>query len=331
MAALVAALALACGAAGCAQPSNGGGAGADGPDAGTEGPDTPTEGPDGSRGTSKPPGIPPWPRGVPAARGEVTGMGLVLDEGGRPRLCVGAVAESYPPQCEGIPLDGWSWRGLTDYEQAGRVRFGSYAVTGRFDGHRLRVTGEPIPAALWDPMPADTPRDAFATRCYPPPGGWRVLDRDRVDQASLQRTFEEASRLAGYAGAWIDQQAGAGPAPESEPGVPPEAAVDPDRVVVNVLVVGDEVDRAAAEETLRGIWGGALCVALAEHTEAELARIAEELASLPGMLAARPELDRIAVDVVYDDGSLQDHLDRRYPAGLVHVVSALRPVDAGRP
>ena len=109
------------------------------------------------------------PTDVPAADGPVVGLGLVLDGSaeGKPGFCLGPVAESYPPQCQGLPLEGWDWsqqRG--DFDNAGGVRFGSYAVTGTFDGTTLtyesavparcttRCPGRSPPA----PRPRTTPR-----------------------------------------------------------------------------------------------------------------------------------------------------------------------------
>ena len=45
---------------------------------------------------------------TPVPEGEVRTRGLVtvLDSGDGPRLCLGAVAESNPPQCDGPPLEG---------------------------------------------------------------------------------------------------------------------------------------------------------------------------------------------------------------------------------
>ena len=89
--------------------------------------------------------------------GEVIGAGMVLSDGDDAELCLGPVAESYPPQCTGIPLDGWSWEGLEGAEGEGDVRFGSYAVTGRYDGSTLTVTQEPIMLALYDPIAWENP------------------------------------------------------------------------------------------------------------------------------------------------------------------------------
>ncbi|MEU6857418.1 hypothetical protein AB0B28_00875 [Glycomyces sp. NPDC046736] len=63
-------------------------------------------------------------------------------------LC-GAVAESYPPQCGGLPVSGWDWDAV-DHEEASGVRWGMYVVTGTFDGKSLVLTEEPVPTAEID-------------------------------------------------------------------------------------------------------------------------------------------------------------------------------------
>jgi hypothetical protein len=103
----------------------------------------------------------PMPTDVPAAEGPVVGLGLVLDNG-RPGFCLGPVAESYPPQCEGLAMQGWVWqehRG--DFDNAGGVRFGSFAVTGAFDGTTLTYESA-VPGALYDPMPWPEPTSGAA-------------------------------------------------------------------------------------------------------------------------------------------------------------------------
>ena len=58
---------------------------------------------------------------------------------GRPELCTGPVAESYPPQCGGPPIREWRWADHEgDYEQVGKVRWGAFVVDGYFDGERVR-------------------------------------------------------------------------------------------------------------------------------------------------------------------------------------------------
>ncbi|MGW8483616.1 hypothetical protein ACWGJP_10780 [Microbacterium sp. NPDC055903] len=89
--------------------------------------------------------------------GEVRATGTVMDTAGDVELCLGAVAESYPPQCSGIPVAGWSWEGVDGSEQSGEVRWGAYAVTGTYDGDTFTSTQAPVLLALYDPMPLPDP------------------------------------------------------------------------------------------------------------------------------------------------------------------------------
>jgi hypothetical protein len=63
-------------------------------------------------------------------------------------LC-GAVAESYPPQCGGLPVTGWDWDAV-EHEEAEGVRWGSFIVTGTFDGKSLVLTEDPVSTAEVD-------------------------------------------------------------------------------------------------------------------------------------------------------------------------------------
>ena len=97
---------------------------------------------------------PDMPTAVPAADGHVVGLGLVIDQDAGPELCLGPVAESYPPQCQGLPVEGWDWadhRG--DVDNAGGVRFGTFAVTAGFDGTTL--TYESAVSGALSTMPGD--------------------------------------------------------------------------------------------------------------------------------------------------------------------------------
>ena len=98
------------------------------------------------------------PTSIPAADGPVRTRNLATDmDTGRPELCLGAVAESYPPQCGGPPIAGWDWKdhdGVFDRE--GDVRWGLFAVTGTFDGTTFTAT-DAIPGALYDPAMTEEP------------------------------------------------------------------------------------------------------------------------------------------------------------------------------
>lgn len=89
--------------------------------------------------------------------GEVVAQGTVMDVSGTVELCLGAIAESYPPQCSGIPLNGWSWEGVDGSESSGEVRWGAYAVQGTYDGTSFTATRPPVMLALYDPMKPTDP------------------------------------------------------------------------------------------------------------------------------------------------------------------------------
>ncbi len=168
---------------------------------------------------------PEMPTGTLAADGPVVGLGLVIDQDAGPELCLGPVAESYPPQCRGLPVEGWDWAGHRgDFDDAGGVRFGTFAVTGDFDGTTLTYESA-VAGALYDPMPRPEPTSS------------------------------------------------------------------------------------AAEQ----------------HSAGELEAIGRELQALPGALSTTPGDNLVVVDVVHDDGSLQEWADATYGAGLVFVHSALAP------
>lgn len=249
------------------------------------------------------------------------GAATVIDDGDGAELCLGGVQLSLPPQCDGPRLVGWDWgehRG--DFERSRAIRWGGFQVTGTFTDGAMTPT-EVVAMADVDEQPAyDDMRD-FTSPCPEPDGGWRVVDPALATDGAMQRTMRVASRLDGYAEAWLDQSINPMDGQEGEEA---EMAMnDPTRLVVNVRVTGD-VD--SAEATLRETWGGALCVSKAQHTDAELGRIQRAMLRLPGMLTSDHGDDRVNVTVTYDDGSLQDSVDQVYGEGTVRVESALVPV-----
>lgn len=163
--------------------------------------------------------------------GEVAGAVMVLDDGESAKFCLGVIMESLPPQCIGVPLDGWKWDDLDGIESSGDTRWGAYAVRGTYNGERMAVTASPLLLALYDPV--------------------------------------------------------AGPARECLSG--------------------------------GGSW-----------TDAELAAIQEEVfTTLPidRALGAEPSDGCVFVDVVWDDGAIQQAVDDAYGQGTVRIFSALREVD----
>jgi len=111
--------------------------------------------------------------------GEVAAQGTVMDVGGEVELCLGAVAESYPPQCSGIPMDIWSWDNIEGSETSGDVTWGAYAVQGTYDGKAFSVTQPPVMLALYDPMP------------FPDPTGGKAGNGDDDTLAGIQEELPD--------------------------------------------------------------------------------------------------------------------------------------------
>ena len=102
------------------------------------------------------------PAAIPSGPVRTAGLATVMDTGS-PELCLGPVAESYPPQCGGPALLDWDWADHEGtYDQQGEVRWGTYVVTGTWDGEAFTAT-EAISGALYDPAmstPSPTPTPA---------------------------------------------------------------------------------------------------------------------------------------------------------------------------
>lgn len=238
-----------------------------------------------------------------------------------PQLCLGGVAESYPPQCGGPDIEGWDWAAVTGAETANGTTWGSYTVVGTYDGERFTLT-EPAAPPSAAPLPPDAD-DRFATPCPPPDGGWAVVDDALATDEAMQAALALAADTEGYAGSWVDQSIN----PAWDPDASSEIAGlnDPTKLVLNVTTTGEI---AVLEAKLRTVWGGALCVSPAPRTEVELVAILEEISGEPGVLGGYPDTraGTVEVQVVVDDG-MQARMDEKYGSGLVKVVPVLAPVD----
>lgn len=260
------------------------------------------------------------PTSVAPPTGQVLGIGTVLEAAGEdsePQLCLGPVAESAPPQCEGPPLTGWSWEEVpgTNDARAG-ARWGTYAVTGTYDGTGFSVTEAPQTLALYDAAGPDLP-ERFVTPCPTPEGGWAVVDQTRIGYADQDAAVAQALQLPGYSGSFLTPLKSAADTTRA-----PENAA---RTILNVLVTEDV---EGARTRLEAIWGGPLCVAEAERSEQDLLTIQDDLIELPGLLTVGVEVDlgTVRARVLWDDGSLQEWADTTYGDDLVVIESALEPV-----
>src|SRR6478735_2219356 len=176
------------------------------------------------------------PQPVPDGEVRTSGLVMVIDEGDGPELCLGPVAESYPPQCGGPALADFDW-GDVGPEEASGVRWGSYALTGTFDGATFTVT-DAIPAALYDTMAAPE-EEPLAAACDDP----TTTDTAKATPEDLDATLAAASALPTYASAWLTGN------------------------TINVAVTEDP---EGAEAELRRTWGGMLCVTTVERIDAQV-------------------------------------------------------------
>ena len=232
-----------------------------------------------------------------------------------PQLCLGGVAESYPPQCGGPDVVGWRWDEVEGEEAANGTTWGTFTVVGTWDGEQLTLTEPPGP-----PVPEDGVDVDLSTPCPPPPGGWQVVDASKLGGQGA--ALEYAGAQPDYAGAWLDQSIN----PAAAEDQPDESAMnDPALLVLNVRFTGD---LARHEAEIRAHWGGALCLTEAARPVQELERIQQELVEELQPLSAGIDIVQgtVSLTVPVPDPALQASLDERYGEGTVVVTGILRPV-----
>jgi hypothetical protein len=234
------------------------------------------------------------PSPVPDGEVRTSGLVTVLDNGEGPQLCLGVVAQSYPPQCGGPQLEDFDF-GDVGAETAAGVTWGQYALTGTFDGTTFTVT-DAIPAALYDTM-----KEPEAGGLEPACDDATTTDADKATPEDMDATLAAASALPTYATAWLSKG------------------------TINVAVTEDP---EGAEAELRKTWGGLLCVTTVEKTDADLNVVNQDLQSALGdrlLTSGSTAPDSLDAQVVFDDGSIQEWADATYGEGLVRISSALEP------
>lgn len=250
--------------------------------------------------------------------GRFRAWATVLEKGaGGPRLCVGGIAASYPPQCSGPSVVGWDWA-EAEHTEASGVRWGGYVVVGRYDGARFTLTQPPEVDDGAGPRPSGQSTPDFTSPCPAPDGGWVPPDPSKATDDAMNRLTELAAQQPGYAALWLDQNAGPSPGPSGPDN-------DPARIIVNVSTTGD---LARMTDALRAVWGGNLCVVPGARTEAELRRVQTALENAPGMLSSGADSIGGWVDltVVRATRQYQQQLDSTYGPGLVRLIGALEPL-----
>jgi hypothetical protein len=250
----------------------------------------------------------------------------VLDDADGPKLCLGGVAESLPPQCAGLPLLGWDWRAVEGEETVAGTTWGDYRLVGTFDGEAftVREAGPSEP----DPGELGSERD-FTTPCPEPDGGWVAADPSRVSEEAFDAGASAAQARPDFVALWVDYVGGDTSEELARRLMDGESVLK----IMNVVVTDDVT---GAEAAIRETWGGPLCVIQREgHTEQELAAIRDEAErfvqedlglrftwSSDGDVGLAAE-----IGVVVDPGGAgQAALDERYGPGMVQLFPALTPV-----
>jgi hypothetical protein len=232
-----------------------------------------------------------------------------------PELCLGAVLDSFPPQCGGLPIPNWRWDQVDGEQSSGGTTWGDYHLVGTYDGTAFTLAQAGPPR--WPAPPGDEP----TSPCPEPAGGWPMPDPAKASEADLEAARRAAGAQPDYAGIWVTYL---------EPMVD-NVAEDPGEFVLNLAFTGG-LERHEAE--LRSRWGGRLCVTRHQRTMAELRRIQRDLMGAAGKeLGLRVTSTGLVDDenvvtlqaVVLDDQARQA-ITERYGAGAVRATAILEPV-----
>lgn len=216
----------------------------------------------------------PAPHAVPAAPGgEVMGTVVIFGSATAPELCLGAIRESYPPQCSGPALKGdFDWDEVV-FEEANGSRWTerTYTVRGLYDPADGEHGSFTLTAPVREAPQIQPPEVDFPQLCDNPLAGAPEGADPIVEQASGEALWTEAAKLPLVSG-WVSGS------------------------TYNFLVQGDA---DAAFRQLRMGFDGGLCVQSSD-APAEARRI-EALdavaAALPGQFlsgdpgSVTPELD----------------------------------------
>lgn len=249
-------------------------------------------------------------------------VATVLDDGREgPQLCLGAIMESFPPQCSGLDITNWEWDRALSFERASGVRWGEFVVVGMYDrdGQTFTLT-RPARSAQPDDYTRG-PNVDFSTPCEAPEGGWPEATNQELSDAAQRidtgragprgddmSTTRARHAIEGFAGLWIG----------SNPNV------------LNVRVVGD-LD--AADATIRNVFDGPLCLIPSTYTLDELQDIQNsvDLGSNPVFSASYVDVEaNIAVfETNAPDAELEADIAERFGDAAEVRVTGLVPIAPG--
>ena len=253
-------------------------------------------------------------------RYQATAMVLASRHHG-PQLCLGAIALSLPPACEGLPIPNWRWDRVQGEQTANGTTWGRYRLVGTYDGATFTVSR----AALAPPERQPSHEEQFKREprpgCPEPEGGWAVPDPARRSERHLEPVTRAARAQPDFAGLWLSYLAPMGN----------NVAEDPGEFVLNVAFTGD---LARHQAQLRPRWGGRLCVTRQQRSYRRLLGIQRELhGDAGGDLGVRvlatgidETANAVSLTVVVLEERARQALTARYGPGAVQPTAVLTPV-----
>jgi hypothetical protein len=253
-------------------------------------------------------------------RYQATGMVLQSRNHG-PELCLGGIATSFPPGCDGLPIPNWHWDQVEGEQAAGGTTWGSYQLVGTYDGASFTVIRADLAPPVRQPSHQEQFKDEPRSPCPEPEGGWQVPDPARRSERYLEPVSRMARAAPDFAGLWLSYLAPMGN----------NVAEDPGEFVLNVAFTGD-LERHEIE--LRPRWGGRLCVTRQQRSYRQLLGIQRELQGGAGSelgvrvlgTSIREDANAVSLTVVVLEERAREAIDARYGTGAVLATAVLTPI-----
>jgi hypothetical protein len=242
--------------------------------------------------------------------------GLVWGEPNKPpQLCLGGANDTIPPGCEGPRVEGWNWDAVPVEGTAGDYRWGTYEVTGYYDGKTFTLVEARVPEEF-----ESSEESVYDTPCEEPPGGWKVEDPERATEDDRTAAMRYAESQPEHAATWVDYID------------EPTEYTDPKDMILNIAFTeGADIETFEAE--IRKLWDGPLCViARAQLSQRELSAIQnsdwDKNFNLEGLWSSLDVVrGTVEIGVVLIDPETRRAIDERYGEGVVIVIPSFEPVE----
>lgn len=227
-----------------------------------------------------------------------------------PMLCLGGMADSYPPQCGDVPVDGWDWDAVRREESANGTTWGSYYVRGTFQEGRFGL----VKVGRFRNESSRDDYD-FSPACD---GPWLTPNPGKTSYEDFEAATSYSNKQRDVAAVWVSYL------DEEDP---PE---ERDEMLLNAAFTG-RLEHHEAE--IRERWGGPLCVVRYDIARRRLLRIqrqlhgtvADELGYQPLGSSVDEVGSTVELHVVLLTAELKAELKDRY-GDLVEATGALQPV-----